>query len=330
MPLDGACGAPLRLQSVRMGVQYKHDVSSAHTRHILARGVGQEVSVTDFRCLACRHRMHAEEYNVDPSIVFVRRGVFLRSQGGATLVADASHILFFNPQQPYRISHPIDGGDDCTILTISPALASEVVGRYDPRAAERSPWRPFVHAHARAVLDTWRMHYHLLANLHAGAELALDDLLLSVIDTIVAHSHGNGTELRQKWTSRRARSRTDRRHRELAQGAVVAIHRNLARPPGLAALASGFGCSSYHLSHVFREAVGSSLRSYLATARARAAADALERGARSLTELALRLGYADHSHFTNAFHKEWKVSPSAFRAAVNRGCRRKGAPPVSG
>ena len=30
--------------------------------------------------------------------------------------------------------------------------------------------------------------------------------------------------------------------------------------------------------------------------------------------MALRLGYADHSHFTNAFRAEWGLPPSAFRA----------------
>jgi AraC-like DNA-binding protein len=38
-------------------------------------------------------------------------------------------------------------------------------------------------------------------------------------------------------------------------------------------------------------------------------------GARDLTELALDLGYADHSHFTN-FRHDWGLPPSRFRALV--------------
>ena len=43
------------------------------------------------------------------------------------------------------------------------------------------------------------------------------------------------------------------------------------------------------------------------------AAHRLAAGAPDLTSLALDLGYADHSHFTNAFRQEWGVPPSRFR-----------------
>jgi AraC-like DNA-binding protein len=63
---------------------------------------------------------------------------------------------------------------------------------------------------------------------------------------------------------------------------------------------------------------GLSLRRYAKRLRARIAADRLATGARDLTELALDLGYADHSHFTNAFRQEWGLPPSRFRARVSR------------
>jgi AraC-like DNA-binding protein len=289
---------------------------AVHTRHLLARGIGQQVSVTDFRCRSCRHPLSAEECNVEPSIVFVRRGLFVRSQEGASIVADTSRILFFNPQQPYRISHPVEGGDDCTILTISRPLALEIVARHAPQIAEASACLPFEQGEGRAALDLWRMHYALLGTMQP--DLAFEDLLLRLIDRIVGESHGS-TGRDGHTISRRIRQRTTQRHGELARAAAVMLNRDLARPPSLVELSAALGCSAYHLSRVFREVNGYSLRSYLATARARAAADAIARGALNLTELALRLGYADHSHFTNAFNKEWGTSPSGFRALVNGG-----------
>jgi AraC family transcriptional regulator len=296
-----------------MGIRHELPV---HTRSVLARGVGQQVSITDFRCRACRHPLSAEECNVDPSIVFVRRGIFVRSQESGTVIADASRILFFNPQQPYRISHPIDGGDDCTILTISRPLALEIVARHAPHVAGSS-WLPFLQGEARAALDLWRMHYELLAGPSPAGDLAFEDLLLRIIDRVVGDSH-RSRDRDQSSVSRRVRQRTARRHGELAHAAVVILNRDLARPPSLMQLSDSLGCSAYHLSRVFRDVVGSSLRSYLPTARARAAADVIARGARNLTELALQLGYADHSHFTNAFSREWRTSPSGFRAMVTR------------
>jgi AraC family transcriptional regulator len=289
----------------------------AHTRTVLARCPGEEVTVTDFRCRACRHPLGAEEWNTEPSIVFVRRGLFLRAQEGDTVVADSSHVLFFNPGQPYRISHPIEGGDECTILTISARLAGEIVAQHAPRSAERSAWLPFQRGQSRASLSSWRIHYALLERLHTRTQLLLDEFLLGVVDKLIEDGQSDPAPRRTQ-IARRARNRTARRHAELAHGAMTTINRDLAQPPGLTALASAMGCSAYHLSRVFREVVGVSLRSYLATARARAAVDALARGACDLTDLALRLGYVDHSHFTNAFNKEWKMSPSAFRATLLR------------
>jgi AraC-like DNA-binding protein len=44
------------------------------------------------------------------------------------------------------------------------------------------------------------------------------------------------------------------------------------------------------------------------------AAERLRGGERNLTDLALDLGYTDHSHFTKAFRQEWRLPPSAVRA----------------
>ena len=82
----------------------------------------------------------------------------------------------------------------------------------------------------------------------------------------------------------------------------------------MSASVCNFACHSAD-SRVFPQVAGLSLRAYVARLRARAAAERLTRGVRDLTRLALDLGYADHSHFTNAFRREWGVPPSVFRAA---------------
>jgi AraC-like DNA-binding protein len=93
------------------------------------------------------------------------------------------------------------------------------------------------------------------------------------------------------------------------------ISQRLESPPSLTELAEALDCSPYHLSRTFHRTLGQSLRSYLSSLRTRVAAERLASGADSLTALALDLGYADHSHFTNSFRREWGVSPSAFRSA---------------
>jgi AraC-like DNA-binding protein len=252
------------------------------------------------------HPLGGEERNETDSIVFVRRGLFVRRQGTDTVVADANHVLFFEPGRPYHVAHPIEGGDDCTTLSVPRPLARELVARHDPRAADH-PAGPFRIGHALSSRLSGRLHYELLALLQAGPPpLAVDDVLAELADEAVRVAYGRPP----------APQRVRPAHREICEAVVVTLNRDLERPPRLPALARSVGCSPFHLSRVFRTTTGMSLRAYLGRLRSRAAADSLARGARDLTELALRLGYADHSHMTNAFRREWEMPPSRFRAGA--------------
>ena len=109
-----------------------------------------------------------------------------------------------------------------------------------------------------------------------------------------------------------------RRRRDLVEAAKVALNEALedGAVPSLGGLARALGCSPFYLSRTFHQTAGLSLRAYVGRLRARRAADRLAAGARDLTALALELGYADHSHFTNSFRREWGMAPSRFRASL--------------
>jgi len=281
----------------------------ASSRRVLFASLG--ISVVDFRCHAEGEKPGAEEPNPTHSIVFVRRGVFGRSHEGATLVCDPNHVLFFNAAQPYRYSHPVPGGDHCTILTVETTRALELVARHsgqDPR-----PERPFRHGHGLSSRRAVRLHWELLRRLERpGPELALEEVLAELADEAVGACRPAGEAIPRVWTSPAAR----RRHRELAEAAKLVLNERIDTPPTLSHVAGRLGCSPFHLSRTFHASVGLSLRRYLNRLRARLAADRLAAGARDLTGLALDSGYADHSHFTNAFRREWGVPPSRFRAGI--------------
>lgn len=269
------------------------------------------ISVVDFRCLADGRLEGPEEPNPTHSIVMIRRGVFQRRDRGQTLVADPNHILFFNAAQPYSYSHPVPGGDDCTILAVATSLALELVTRYAPRDAER-PETPFRVGFGISSPRTAQLHYELLALVRRTAtHLEFEDVLAELADEAVRSAYEMRGRVR---LGESTHGRAWRKRRDLAEAAKLVINQHFASPPSLLDLARTFGCSSFHLSHIFHSAAGLSLRRYLARLRASIAADRLAGGARDLTELALDLGYSDHSHFTNAFRHEWGLSPSQFRA----------------
>jgi len=271
------------------------------------------VSVVDFRCYAHVEPEGPEEPNATHSIVLVRRGAFRRTRRGESLLADANHVLLFNAAEPSRFSHPVPGGDDCTILAVEPHRALELVARHAPGHAE-DPANPFPVGQGISSPRVARIHYELLALLRMGeTTLVLDDALSALAQESVRAVYGAAAAGRAAPSAR-----TRRRGRELVEAASIAIHGRLHSPPGLGELARAFGCSPFHLSHVFRQTTGVSLRRYVQQLRARIAADRLAAGAPDLTGLALDLGYADHSHFTNAFRREWGLPPSRFRARASR------------
>src|SRR5438270_13751038 len=111
-----------------------HRPLERQTRRTLFQTSGTQV--VDFCCAAPVEPAGPEEPNPTNSIVFIRSGIFGCSRHGQTLIADANHILFFNAAQPYRFSHPVCGGDECTILTIAASSALELVAGHQPRDAE--------------------------------------------------------------------------------------------------------------------------------------------------------------------------------------------------
>jgi AraC family transcriptional regulator len=284
------------------------DRPKPQARQTLLESLG--VSVVDFRCRAHVEPLGPEEPNPTHGIVLVRKGVFQRKQQGETLVADANHVLFFNAGEPYRYSHPLPGGDECTILVVDGHRALELVGRHAPRDAER-PETPFRLGHGLASPLAARTHYELLALMRKGApKLALEDVVTELADEAVGAAYRTrGVRAPKESASTCAR----RRRHDLVQAAKLAVNERLESLPTLGELARAFGCSPFHLSRTFHRTAGLSLRAYVGRLRARRAADRLAGGVRDLTRLALELGYADHSHFTNAFRQEWGVPPSRFR-----------------
>jgi AraC-like DNA-binding protein len=72
-------------------------------------------------------------------------------------------------------------------------------------------------------------------------------------------------------------------------------------------------CSAFHLARIFRRETGLSIHQYRHRLRLHTALDRIHAGANDLTGLALDLGFSSHSHFTEAFHRAFGLSPSACR-----------------
>ena len=86
-------------------------------------------------------------------------------------------------------------------------------------------------------------------------------------------------------------------------------------------LASLLGLSASHFSHAFKQATGVTPLTYVAAVRVRAAKHYMLCSACSLSEIALRHGFCDQSHFCRVFRRQTGLAPQAWRKlqATNAG-----------
>lgn len=99
--------------------------------------------------------------------------------------------------------------------------------------------------------------------------------------------------------------------------AVRAIHdamiQDLSHHYTLAELSRQFGIAQTSMKLCFKAVYGSSIYQYMKTYRMQTARVLLQDTSRSVTEIAATLGYDNPSKFSEAFKKEYGISPTLFR-----------------
>ena len=138
---------------------------------------------------------------------------------------------------------------------------------------------------------------------HLG-RLAAEETVLLLIEATL-RGDGGGV-----YPSRRAT--TGRQHRLLVYRTKELLACHFERELPLASVADAAGCSPFHLSRIFRRDVGIPLHRYQNLLRVRTALERLREGQDNLTELALDLGFYDHSHFTHVSRQEVASIPSVW------------------
>ncbi|MBX7481706.1 helix-turn-helix transcriptional regulator [Qipengyuania qiaonensis] len=86
----------------------------------------------------------------------------------------------------------------------------------------------------------------------------------------------------------------------------------------LAQLADIVGLSPFHFCRAFKEATGLPPHAYQRTLQLEHARHALEEDSRSVTEIAMALGYGSSQAFARAFRRETGMSPSQYRLSRMR------------
>src|SRR5687768_11101444 len=134
----------------------------------------QSVAIRVIACDGnCRHKS-PEECPSATYLVFPYRGVFVRHLGRNDAVAEANQVFFFNADENYRISHPLQGGDACLSLTIDESLLRELA--------------PKDQVHDRGVLAFRRQRMRVDARAQALVALLRYSLSRGVAETLEAEA----------------------------------------------------------------------------------------------------------------------------------------------
>ncbi|HKU45740.1 MAG TPA: helix-turn-helix transcriptional regulator [Burkholderiales bacterium] len=254
-------------------------------RHTLHSGAA--LRIQRVRCCPHDGACGPVEYAERDTLALPLRGVFVKHLGPRErVVADSCHAVLFRKGEPYRVSHPVDGGDECLSIELSAEAASQLSFQRNSVALEPE------------LIATRELLRH---RLERGIATALDaedsafTLLSKVLDMEPPPA---------------ARSR---RQAEMVEATRI----TLAAQPGenwsLGELAKRVHSSPFHLSRTFRALAGVSLHRYQLRARMSAALREVLDGSRELTAVAFDLGFSSHSHFTASFRRAFGAAPSALR-----------------
>jgi AraC-like DNA-binding protein len=115
-------------------------------------------------------------------------------------------------------------------------------------------------------------------------------------------------------SSETRRQSGDRRYVDRARDIIA---RDFRRPLRLSSIAHAAGCSPFHLSRLFRSLTGMSLYRAVLVLRLREAFERLLDEDSTLSNIALEVGFASHSHLTDAFRAEYGCPPSEARAYIS-------------
>jgi AraC family transcriptional regulator len=233
------------------------------------------------------------------AIVLPLSGVFSKHDApGRHVIGTPSHAVFFAADTPYRIGFPGGIGDRAITLRFDEALAPELVAHGEALASHG-----LLPAKAMMLRN---LLWSRLARAEAD-EFEAEALGLDLLNLSLKSVRTDSSTLRPATQARRSRAL------ERVKEAVALAP---SRRWNVARLAKIANLSPFHLCHVFRETVGTSIYDYVLQERLAHTLDAVLDCGDDLTAIALDAGFASHSHFTARFRSFFACTPVALRRSA--------------
>ena len=242
----------------------------------------------------------AGEIGDRPAIAFSRTSVGIAHARRLPIVSDGTVAVLHNPRYPYRRFRVDARGDHSEWVSIDPELLLGI----NPRLG-RDPRRPFTSSTVplrRREAALVRLLARHLRDWSPPDPLWVEETLYGILAALAPDSSGAAPRP----------PRASLRHDLFVRHVKEILSTRAELPWSVTAIATVLKTSPFHACRVFRARTGYSLHGYLTEQRLRRALTRLSEG-EEIQEIAVRLGFASHSHFTAHFRRAFGVTPSQFR-----------------
>ena len=260
------------------------------------------VTIRDVICRGEHRSKSSEEWSRTSHVVFPYRGVYVYHVGPEDAVAEANQVVLFNAMASYRVSHPVEGGDACLSITISPELLGELAPRDQLREGDPPAFRRLhLRIDPRAQVLVALLRHGLIRK--AAEPLEGETLAF----TLVRRALGQRTSHATRGSFGR---------QKLVDRTKLVLTSDVARRWTLAEIAAEVGVSPVYLTQVFAQVEAVPLYRYHLRLRLARALDLLGQYD-NLSALSIDLGFSSHSHFTAAFRQAYGRTPAEFQQSAH-------------
>ena len=248
-------------------------------------------------------------------MVFPRTSVTITHLGKVPVVADPNVVMFYNLGQIYSRGVLSEAGDLCEWFGFGSELVADAIRSFDPYVDDH-PFEPFQFSHGPSDTTSYLLQRlvvdHILETQQPD-DLFIEETVLQILKRVIENNYRQRGIAPKQTNVSVEKDVVDAIQKVL----VTSFEQNIS----LEQLATQLNYSPFHLCRLFRKHTGRSIHQYLTQLRLRTSLEYVTQTNTDLTSLALRLGFASHSHFTESFRKTFGTPPSELRNTSRQGMR---------
>ena len=199
------------------------------------------------------------------------------------------------------------------MFSVAPRVLNDIVRELDS-SIDDHPQQPFMFVTGPCDSSVFWRHRELVQRLESvetepleplWADVTALQLVADVLESAFVH---RGVARKPK------KAGTDSDHADRTEAAKLYLAERMSERVTLDDVARAVHASPFHLARIFQQQTGVPVHRYLTQLRLRASLERLADGASDITQIALELGFSSHSHFTDAFRREFGHPPSHHRS----------------